>query len=114
MNAWTKLPAIPGGGGSCLCCGITTDKFAAEAVIAVGFGFAALTRDGAIIWTEPHDLEDEDDEANLLTGARAETIAAQDPDHDWRIVIHGAMRNAVYQRHAAGEWVLIEKGMGFA
>ncbi len=40
--------------------------------------------------------------------------AVADPDHDWRIFKFAPLYDAVYQRHAAGQWVLIERGEGFA
>ncbi len=40
--------------------------------------------------------------------------AAADPDHDWRIVLNGPLSGRTYQRHAAGEWALIEQNQGFA
>lgn len=112
MSAWKKLPAIRGGFHGCLCCGVTTDKFAADDTISVGFGYAALERDGVPVWVEP--MGPDDNEAENMTGQQAENMAASDPDHDWRIRIHGPMRGRVYQRHTAGEWVLVEKDGGFA
>ena len=49
-----------------------------------------------------------------MTGSKAEELAAADPDHDWRIVLYGPLSGRTYQRHATGEWVLIEQSMGFA
>lgn len=81
-------------------------------VIGVGFGLAALTKDGAIVWAEDTRVVQFDDD--VLTGADAEKIASGDPDHDWRIVIDGPVAKQVYQRHGIGRWVLIERGDGFA
>ncbi len=104
-------PAIPGRMGPCLCCGVASDFFHPEAVIVVGFGMAALTRDGGLVWAEDT-ASDEGEE--LMTGAQAEELAAADPDHDWQISLHGPLRSRVYQRHAPGQWALIEQGEGFA
>ena len=76
--------------------------------IAVGFGYAGVTRDGIGAWE--HDNGDDEP----ITVADAERMAAADPDHDWRIVFHGPLSEAIYQRHAADQWVLVKKGMGFA
>ena len=46
--------------------------------------------------------------------ADAEALAAQDPDHDWRIVLHGPLSGRTYQRHGPGQWMLVEKNEGFA
>lgn len=108
--SWTKKPAIQSGGPACLCCGTPTSVFPADGWIAVGFGAAGVTRDGKEIWSEPNDA----DEDNIWTGADAEKVAAADPDHDWRIFKYAPLYEAVYQRHAEGQWVLIERGEGFA
>lgn len=110
-RGWLLQPAIPGRMGPCLCCGVASDFFQPEAVIAVGFGCAALTRDGGLVWDEPMEG---DEDYDLMTGAQAEALAAADPDHDWQIMLHGPMRSRVYQRHGPGQWALIEQGEGFA
>lgn len=84
--------------------------FPADGLIAVGFGMASVTRDGVEVYSEPQG----DDRENYWTGADAERAAAADPDHDWRIQKYAPLYDAVYQRHAEGQWVLIERGMGFA
>lgn len=110
-HAWKKEPAIEGKHGGCLNCGPRPRFFPPAGVIAVGFGYAGLHRDGEPIYTEP-DEPDGDDE--YMTGAKAEKLAAADPDHDWRIVMEGPLSGRTYQRHAEGEWALIEQNMGFA
>lgn len=117
--AWEKKPAIQSGGPACLCCGTPTDIFPADGLIAVGFGSATVTRDGALVYDEPQltwDGDDpvEPDESEYWTGADAEKAAAADPDHDWRISKFAPLYDAVYQRHGEGQWVLIERGEGFA
>lgn len=46
--------------------------------------------------------------------ADAESAAAADPDHDWRVTLFGPLHGEVYQRHSPGVWNLIEKNEGFA
>lgn len=111
-RGWMLQPAIAGRMGPCLCCGVASDFFPAEAYIAVGFGMAALTCDGSLVYAEDTALDDDD--GQLMTGKQAEDIAAKDPNHDWRITLHGPMRSREYQRHAPGQWALIEQGEGFA
>lgn len=106
---WKKLPPIEGKHGGCLNCGPRPSTFHPEMIIGVGFGYAALTRDGAEIWSE-----NENENAEYLTGAQAEALAALEPDHDWRIVLDGPLSGRTYQRHGAGEWMLVEQNMGFA
>ena len=79
-------------------------------MIAVGFGYAALTKNGAPIWSEDEAVADN----SAMTGADAEALAAQDPDHDWRIVLHGPLSGRTYQRHGPGQWMLVERNDGFA
>lgn len=81
----------------------------AEAVIAVGFGSASVTKGSEIVYDEQQ-VEDE----NYWTCADAEKAALADPDHDWRILIVAPLYEATYQRHGEGRWMLIEKGQGFA
>lgn len=110
-TTWKKEPAIEGKHGGCLNCGLRPSFFPLDCAIAVGFGYAGIERDGVPVWAEPNSDYDEDE---LLTGAQAEAMAAADPDHDWRIVLHGPLSGRTYQRHAAGEWALIEQNQGFA
>jgi hypothetical protein len=79
-------------------------------VIAVGFGSACVTRDGVAVYDEQQALT----ERELWDGADAERAAAADPDHDWQICKFGPLSSSVYQRHGEGQWVLIERGDGFA
>ncbi len=109
--AWTKLPAIEGKHGGCLNCGPRPSFFPPDGVIAVGFGYAALERDGVPVWMEPNS---DYDETNLLTGAQAEAMAKLDEDHDWRIVMDGPLSGRTYQRHGPGSWALVEQNQGFA
>ena len=104
------MPVIEGGQPSpCLCCGPRKSQLCAESRIAVGFGMAALTKDGECVWMEQsHDWDE------CMTVAQTEAISAADPDHDWRIVLHGPLRGSTYQRHGEMQWMLIEKNEGFA
>lgn len=111
MDNWTKLPAIEGTFGGCLNCGPRPSYFPPEGVIAVGFGFAGLLRDGQLVYTEPQNPESDDD---YMTGAKAEELASADPDHDWRITLDAPLSGRTYQRHEAGKWALIEQNKGFA
>ena len=105
---WKKQPAIQGKLGGCLNCGERPSVLHLEATIAVGFGDACVTCDGERVYEEPKDW------GELWTVADAEELAASDPVHDWRIVLHGPLSGRTYQRHSARTWVLIEQNMGFA
>lgn len=79
-------------------------------VIAVGFGMAIVTRDGETL------LDGEDAYHNKDNGLRvsdAEALAADDPDHDWRIEMHGPMGGSIYQRHGIKQWVYVKRVPGF-
>ena len=105
--SWTKLPAIKGS-VSCLICGCgAKEHLHADSIVAVGFGSAGYSRDGITLFQE----QDSDD---FVTVEDVEKIAEADPDHDWRIFKHAPLYDAVYQRQGPMEWVLIEKGEGFA
>ena len=108
---WQRLPAINGGQPSpCLSCGPRKSQLSADTRIGVGFGFATLTKDDVAIWNETADLAFED----LMTVAKADEMAATDPDHDWRIVFDGPLRGSTYQRHGEMQWILVAKNRGFA
>jgi hypothetical protein len=78
-----------------------------ETVVAVGFGCAQITKDGAVIF-------DEMNAEDFHELSEFEAMAKADPDHDWRLILEAPLRSQVYQRHADDAWVLIESGMGFA
>lgn len=107
--SFEKKPAIIGTFGGCLNCGPRPSFFPADGQIAVGFGMAALMKNGRTVWSEDQ-MEDQDP----MTGAQAEEMAAKDPDHDWRIILEGPLSGRTYQRHGPNEWALIEQNQGFA
>lgn len=110
---WEKLqPLTPQDAGlrsGCFTCGPQPCAIDLEATIAVGFGDAGVTRDGTEVWSEAGCTDE-----NYWTIQDAEDEALKDPDHDWRVYFHGPLSEAEYQRHAAGQWFLVKKGMGFA
>lgn len=96
----------------CLTCelnGVVYVTFPPDGIICVGFGASGVTKDGR----EVLNGEDETRE-NYLTGADAEKLAAADPDHDWRIYLHGPLSGREYQRQGDAGWVLIAQDEGFA
>lgn len=107
-TTWRKEPAIEGKLGGCVNCGVRPSFFPADGIISVGFGYAAVEKNGEPVYVEPAEPED------MMTGAQAEELALSDPDNDWRIVLEGPLSSRTYQRHGPGEWALIEQGMGFA
>ena len=114
MMSWTKVQPWTGEKHiGCLCCATAKHDVAAlDMQIAVGFGDAHVECDGKIIWSETRECFD--DESKIWTVKRAERKAANDPEHDWRIVMYSPLHGEIYQRHGPEQWVLIESNMGFA
>lgn len=106
-GAWEKLPVLEGRGNPCLCCPPIPSQACQTKLIAVGFGAAYVTRDDDIV------LDGENAE-EWVRFADAEKMASADPDHDWRVVLHGPMHGETYQRQGEGQWMLVEKNEGFA
>jgi hypothetical protein len=80
-----------------------------DKIIAVGFGCAQVTKDGEMVLDGEHpDLD------GYITFADAERLASQDPDHDWRVILHGPLHGETYQRHGNLGWHCIERNEGFA
>lgn len=111
MSKWTKLPALDGRPNPCLCCPPIPAKAEMDKLIAVGFGAAYVCRDDKMV-LDGERLTQETDK--WVTFQAAEDMAKLDPDHDWRIVLHGPLHGETYQRHGDGEWVLVESNQGFA
>lgn len=95
--------------GGCLCCPPVPQKIPLKSRIAVGFGLAAVTRNGKAVWLEGPDDERED----CWTVRKAEFAARKRPG-DWRIVLHKPLSGQVYQRQGRNNWVLVEQNEGFA
>jgi hypothetical protein len=92
-----------------------------DKVIAVGFGGATLDRDGQVVvdgeqgfYFREEGKRPERIPPWSFTFGDAEALAVLDPDHDWRICLHGPLHGETYQRQGVGSWVLIERNEGFA
>lgn len=111
----TKHPPIGPQGNSCMCCPPIDGYAPLERDLHPGFGMVSLLLDGI-----EQDDGHEHDEPFTLAGCEAYIdgfTSAMDPTEaflDWRVRVDGPMNDFTYQRHAPGEWALIEKGMGFA
>src|SRR5262249_41296881 len=72
---------------------------ALAALVAVGIGYAALTRDGTPVYeAECGDVE------HALSVREAERLAATEPNHDWRIHLVALRDERHYRRDADGSW----------
>jgi hypothetical protein len=82
---------------------------ALDAQIAVGAGYAALTRDAVPVYEAAcFALED------TWTVRDAERLAAREPERDWRIHLVALRDERHYRRSDAGEWILYERGYGLS
>lgn len=109
MGNWEKKEPIKGGFGGCMHCGYQYDVAPMDMLIAVGFGYAAVTKDGEPVYEECN-IEDE---SEFWTTQDAEDLARKDPDHDWRIILEAPLSGRTYQRHGEDKWMLIAKNPGF-
>ena len=107
---WEKMEPIKDGESGCLCCGDAREILPMNAVIAVGFGSATVSKNGETVYDEG----DCGSEEEYWTAQMAEDMAKVDPDNDWRIQMFGPLSESEYQRQGDGHWVLYAKGQGFA
>jgi hypothetical protein len=113
--AWEKKEPYKGEiHHGCLTCGGTEEIAPMDMLIGVGFGSAYASKDGAVVYDEMEVMHKGGDFDDLATLQQIEDRAVADPDHDWRVVLHGPLRGREYQRHGAGQWVLVESNQGFA
>lgn len=105
---WKLETPIKGGNGGCYCCYID-DTLDMKIGIAVGCGYAALTKNSEEIFVDSEGLDDK-----TLTVEEAELLAKEDPDNDWRIHLVAPLSERHYQRQGDKLWVLYKKGEGFA
>jgi len=109
MAKWKKLPAYQGRvHQGCLHCPPGRRIAPLYTLVAVGFGRAAVTKDGETIYEEPPDPR------RLRRLRSFEYQARKDPDHDWRLILDGPLRGLEYQRQGHNNWVLIRSDLGFA
>ncbi|MFH2043804.1 MAG: hypothetical protein ABIK92_01500 [Pseudomonadota bacterium] len=83
-----------------------------EEEIRVGFGLALLTKNNECLYM--YDEMTTPVCANYMSVAQAEELAAKDPKYDWRIHLIAPLSELHYQRQGKQNWVLYEKGEGFA
>lgn len=103
-------PIIEGGGNPCFNCQPIPTQAPMEKLIMVGFGVAVIRRDGQTVANG----ERWDEGDGFLRFSDAEAMAKDDPDHDWRVVLHGPLHGETYQRQGEGVWLCIERNEGFA
>ena len=88
---------------------VDESTLAPDALVAVGVGYAAVTRDGVPMFeAECGDLE------HAISVRDAETMAAAEPGHDWRIHLVGPLDERHYRREADGRWKIYRRGYGLS
>lgn len=113
--AYEKMEPIKGGPGGCLHCGYQHETLPMDAVIAVGFGVATVTKNKRVVYDESATGNDEIGYGSgpYWTVQDAEDEALKDPDNDWRIQLVAPLSERYYQRQGEGLWVLYKRGQGF-
>jgi len=82
---------------------------APDALVTVGVGYAAVTRDGIPMYeAECGELE------HAMSVREAESMAAAEPEHDWRIHLVGPLDERHYHRGADGRWTIYRRGYGLS
>lgn len=113
-------PIVEGGNNPCGCCPPILTQVPMTKVIAVGFGAAQVYRDDEFFADGETGIMRrngivEHFEPWLLTfGDIEEIAAAEEGEHDWRIMLHGPLHGETYQRQGVGVWLCIERNEGFA
>jgi hypothetical protein len=80
-----------------------------DALVAVGVGYAAVTRDGVPIYeADCGELED------AISVRDAEAMAAAEPGRDWRIHLVGPLDERHYRRGVDGRWTIYSRGYGLS
>jgi hypothetical protein len=82
---------------------------APDALIGVGIGYAAPTRDGQAVYEEGGKRQ-----CDLMTVAQAEELAQREPERDWRVHLVAQLENRHYRRNSSGVWALYERGYGLS
>jgi len=93
----------------CLNCSVAFIEAPMDMIIAVGFGSAIATKDGAVIYDELTVKND-----NYMTVEEIESIAKKEPNCDWRIQMDGPLHGETFQRQGENKWVCVESNRGFA
>lgn len=105
-----KEPIIEGGHNPCANCPTIPTQARMDKIICTGFGRAEVQKDGATVINGEREWEN----GEPPTFADAERLAANDPDHDWRVILHGPLHGETYQRQGPGVWLCVERNDGFA
>lgn len=106
---WLVPPLEGGTTNGCLNCPTRPNMLPLDTLLGVGFGQCFVSKDDETVYFE--DPNDEDGPPELATFEAMATFA---PDHDWRVTFDAPLWSGTWQRQGDGEWLLIERGEGFA
>jgi len=95
---------------TCATCQTDDSVLPMDTKIIAGFGTAVITKNRVVIY----DGSQKDSWEYAETLLYFERMALKEPTADWRFELNLPLRDAVYQRQSKNQWVLIEKGNGFA
>ncbi|MBN2744502.1 MAG: hypothetical protein JXR39_11475 [Marinilabiliaceae bacterium] len=104
------LPAIKGGVAGCLNCGYTDDILPLDTKLYSSFGGWMISKNGIQFFREKANVEYD----NSKPLSAIELIAKEEPQSDWRAHLDLPLRSATYQRQGDNNWILVERGEGFA
>ena len=105
------LPPIKEYISACLNCGVTRSLLPMNTYLYMDIGGGwTITKDGKHYFVE--DVNKEIEKSKTLSEIEQE--AKLEPNCDWRAVLNMPLRSSVFQRHGNNNWVLVEKGRGFA
>jgi len=108
-QSWFK-PAIKSIGRTCLCCGETSEILELDTKLYFGFGGWVITKNGQEFFSSNPDLEwNENKDLEYI-----ETLIGENTEDEFIARFDAPLRDATYQRHSKNNWVLIQKGEGFA
>lgn len=110
---WWK-PGIEGGGSSCLCCPQTVALLPMETKLYQSMGGYNVLKNGAEFYGGDPYMDDSKEWDDLKDLAYVESLIGDDDENEYVCNLDLPLRSAKYQRHAKNQWVLIEKGAGFA
>ena len=95
-------------GGVFICPPLARRTCPTDAVLAVGFGMVTVTRNGRLVWCG------DDEETTLQRFEDRAAVESGKGRGRWVVAFDAPLSSATYTRQRNGEWLLTEKGMGFA
>lgn len=97
----------------CWLCGEMPIKLPMNYKIVQGFGGSYIEKNGKVFYW-PNDWNGSKKEWNKQKTLMIFELKARKDRADWRLINNQPLHNEVYQRQGKNNWVLVEKGMGFA